>query len=175
MTQFKVKSQQQQQQQQQNNNNNNSSSSNKHNLKHGGPSVGLFTYPVLQTADILAYRATHVPVGEDQQQHLELSRQIAAGNQLANMYNTYVNTTEEMKMMCSLWLCQLMFFHKTCYNSAFNRIYKTSYFPLPKSQMTETKRVMSLRDGLSKMSKSDTSDMSRINLVRFVVVVVVAC
>ena len=89
-------------------------------------SVGLFDYPVLQAADILAYRATHVPVGEDQKQHLELSRDIA---------------------------------------TKFNHDFGTDYFPLvePMIQGPAT-RVMSLRDGTKKMSKSDPSDMSRINM-----------
>jgi tryptophanyl-tRNA synthetase len=88
--------------------------------------TGLYVYPVLMAADILAYRATHVPVGEDQKQHLELSRDIAG---------------------------------------AFNRKYETEFFPLPEPViMGEATRVMSLRDGRSKMSKSDPSDYSRINL-----------
>ncbi len=88
--------------------------------------VGLFVYPVLQAADILAYRATHVPVGEDQKQHLELSRDIAA---------------------------------------SFNRRFAEGFFPLPEPMIhAEATRVMSLRDGSKKMSKSDPSDMSRINL-----------
>ncbi len=90
-------------------------------------SVGLYTYPVLQAADILAYRATHVPVGEDQKQHLELSRDIA---------------------------------------QKFNHDYGVpDFFPLPEPLIrSETARVMSLRDGTKKMSKSDPSDQSRINL-----------
>lgn len=89
-------------------------------------SVGLFDYPVLQAADILVYRATHVPVGEDQKQHLELSRDIA---------------------------------------QKFNHDFGHDYFPLiePIIQGPAT-RVMSLRDGSKKMSKSDASDYSRINL-----------
>jgi tryptophanyl-tRNA synthetase len=88
--------------------------------------LGLFAYPVLMAADILLYRATHVPVGEDQKQHLELSRDIAG---------------------------------------AFNRRYGTDYFPLPEPQIFgAATRVMSLRDGTKKMSKSDASDYSRINL-----------
>lgn len=90
-------------------------------------SVGLYTYPVLQAADILAFKATHVPVGEDQKQHLELSRDIAAK-----------------------------------FNNDFN---VPDFFPLPEA-LTQGPgaRVMSLRDGSSKMSKSDPSDNSRINL-----------
>ncbi|TVQ35544.1 MAG: tryptophan--tRNA ligase [Geminicoccaceae bacterium] len=88
--------------------------------------LGLFAYPVLQAADILAYKATHVPVGEDQKQHLELSRDIAG---------------------------------------AFNRKFVADYFPIPEPLILgEATRVMSLRDGTKKMSKSDPSDMSRINL-----------
>jgi tryptophanyl-tRNA synthetase len=93
--------------------------------REGAP-VGLFDYPVLQAADILAYKATHVPVGEDQKQHLELSRNIAG---------------------------------------AFNRKFGEGYFPLPEPVILgEAARIMSLRDGTKKMSKSDPSDMSRINL-----------
>ncbi len=90
-------------------------------------SVGLYTYPVLMAADILVYRATHVPVGEDQKQHLELSRDIA--QKFNNDYNA------------------------------------PDFFPLPEPVITGAgTRVMSLRDGYKKMSKSDESDMSRINL-----------
>src|SRR6185295_12715434 len=82
-----------------------------------GASVALFDYPVLQAADILVYQATHVPVGEDQKQHLELSRDIAG---------------------------------------AFNRAYGAEFFTLPKPLILgEATRVMSLRDGTKKMSKSD--------------------
>lgn len=90
-------------------------------------SVGLFDYPVLQAADILAYKATHVPVGEDQKQHLELSRDIAA---------------------------------------RFNNDYAApNFFPLPEPLIQGPgARIMSLRDGSKKMSKSDPSDASRINL-----------
>ncbi len=88
--------------------------------------LGLYAYPVLMAADILGYKATHVPVGEDQKQHLELARDIAG---------------------------------------AFNRRYGVEFFPLPEPQIFgEGQRVMSLRDGTKKMSKSDTSDYSRINL-----------
>lgn len=87
---------------------------------------GLFAYPVLMAADILTYKATHVPVGDDQKQHLELSREIAG---------------------------------------AFNHRFGEDFFPLPEPQILGTAtRVMSLRDGSKKMSKSDVSDMSRINL-----------
>ncbi|MBO6763354.1 tryptophan--tRNA ligase [Maricaulis sp.] len=91
-------------------------------------SVGLLTYPVLQAADILAYKATHVPVGEDQKQHLELCRDIAA---------------------------------------RFNRDYGDgqAFFPLTEPVIQGPgARIMSLRDGTAKMSKSDVSDNSRINL-----------
>src|SRR3546814_5794948 len=89
-------------------------------------SLGLFGYPVLMAADILLYRATHVPVGEDQKQHLELARDIAG---------------------------------------TFNRTYGQEYFPLPEPQiMGAAARVMSLRDGTAKMSKSDPSEYSRINM-----------
>ena len=88
--------------------------------------LGLYAYPVLMAADILVYKATHVPVGEDQKQHLELARDIAG---------------------------------------AFNRRYEREFFPLPEPQIFgEATRVMSLRDGTKKMSKSDSSDYSRINM-----------
>lgn len=89
-------------------------------------SLGLFAYPSLMAADILAYKATHVPVGEDQKQHLELCRDIA---------------------------------------TKFNNDYKIDYFPIVEPVIEgPATRVMSLRDGSKKMSKSDTSDQSRINL-----------
>jgi tryptophanyl-tRNA synthetase len=90
-------------------------------------SVGLFTYPVLQAADVLLYNATHVPVGEDQKQHLELARDIAL---------------------------------------KFNNDFDVELFTLPEPYIGggTAARVMSLRDGTAKMSKSDPSDMSRINL-----------
>ena len=90
-------------------------------------SVGLFTYPVLQAADVLLYNATHVPVGEDQKQHIELARDIAV---------------------------------------KFNNDYDVELFTAPEPFIGggSAARVMSLRDGASKMSKSDPSDMSRINL-----------
>jgi tryptophanyl-tRNA synthetase len=91
-----------------------------------GASVGLYTYPVLQAADILAYKATHVPVGEDQKQHLELARDIA---------------------------------------TKFNTDMGVELFPLPEPVIEgPATRVMSLRDGSAKMSKSDPSDQARINL-----------
>jgi len=89
-------------------------------------SVGLFSYPTLMAADILIYLATHVPVGEDQKQHLELTRDIA---------------------------------------QKFNNDFNTSIFPIPEPLIFgEATRVMSLRDGTKKMSKSDPSDYSRIML-----------
>ena len=90
-------------------------------------SVGLYTYPVLMAADILVYHATHVPVGEDQKQHLELARDIA---------------------------------------QKFNNDFKApDFFPQPEPVILGPgTRVMSLRDGTKKMSKSDESDQSRINL-----------
>lgn len=91
-----------------------------------GMSVGLFAYPVLQAADVLIYQATHVPVGDDQKQHLELARDIA---------------------------------------TKFNNDFGTELFTLPDPIIPPTAaRIMSLRDGSAKMSKSDPSDMSRINL-----------
>ena len=91
-----------------------------------GASIGLFAYPVLQAADVLIYRATHVPVGEDQKQHLELARDIA---------------------------------------TKFNTDFATDLFVLPEPMIPPAAaRIMSLRDGSAKMSKSDPSDMSRINL-----------
>ena len=89
-------------------------------------SAGLYTYPVLMAADILAYHATHVPVGDDQRQHLELARDIA---------------------------------------QKFNNDFNFDYFPITEPViMGAATRVMSLRDGKNKMSKSDISDYSRLNL-----------
>ena len=92
-----------------------------------GSSVGLFTYPVLQAADVLVYRATHVPVGEDQKQHIELARDIAL---------------------------------------KFNNDFDTELFVAPEPFVGggAAARVMSLRDGSAKMSKSDPSEQSRIAL-----------
>ena len=99
-------------------------------------SVGLFTYPNLMAADILVYRATHVPVGEDQKQHLELSRDIAQ-----KFNNDFAES------ICG------------------SRASATAFFPLPEPLIQgPATRVMSLRDGTKKMSKSDPSDYSRINL-----------
>ena len=89
--------------------------------------LGLYSYPVLMAADILLYKATHVPVGDDQKQHVELARDIAG---------------------------------------KFNNDFKTEYFTAPEPKIFGTAtRVMSLRDGTKKMSKSDPSDYSRINLI----------
>jgi len=91
-----------------------------------GASVALYVYPVLQAADILLYQSTHVPVGEDQRQHLELTRDIAI---------------------------------------KFNQDFGREVFTIPDAYIPKTAaRIMSLRDGNAKMSKSDPSDMSRINL-----------
>lgn len=90
-----------------------------------GAMFGLFAYPVLMAADILLYRASQIPVGDDQLQHLELAREIA---------------------------------------EAFNRRYNQTLFPLPQPILGQATRVMSLRDGTAKMSKSDPNDRSRINL-----------
>ncbi|AFX98234.1 tryptophanyl-tRNA synthetase [Candidatus Endolissoclinum faulkneri L2] len=89
-------------------------------------SAGLWWYPVMMAADILAYKGTHVPVGDDQKQHIELARDIARS-----------------------------------YNFAFG----VEFFPLPQAQiLSKSFRIMSLCDGKKKMSKSDSSDMSRINI-----------
>lgn len=88
--------------------------------------LGLYSYPVLMAADILLYNASHVPVGDDQKQHLELTREIAG---------------------------------------SFNHNYKTEFFTIPEPLILgQATRVMSLRDGTKKMSKSEASDYSRINL-----------
>ncbi len=99
-------------------------------------SVGLYVYPDLMAADILAYRATHVPVGEDQKQHLELSRDIAQ-----KFNNDFKASIEKAGHADGI------------------------FFPQPEPVITgPATRVMSLRDGTKKMSKSDPSDLSRINL-----------
>jgi tryptophanyl-tRNA synthetase len=91
-----------------------------------GASIGLYAYPVLQAADVLIYGTTHVPVGEDQKQHLELARDIA---------------------------------------TKFNTDFETELFVLPEPIIPPAAaRIMSLRDGQAKMSKSDPSDMSRVNM-----------
>ena len=88
--------------------------------------LGLYSYPILMAADILLYRSTHVPVGNDQKQHVELTRDVA---------------------------------------QLFNNRFKTDLFPIPEPVIPEVgARVMSLRDGTKKMSKSNDSDMSRINI-----------
>jgi tryptophanyl-tRNA synthetase len=98
-------------------------------------SVGLYAYPNLMAADILVYRATHVPVGEDQKQHLELTRDIAQ-----KFNNDFAARIAELG-------------------------HGEDYFPLPEPLIAgPAPRVMSLRDGTRKMSKSDPSDYSRINL-----------
>ncbi|MEP3525017.1 MAG: tryptophan--tRNA ligase [Hyphomicrobiales bacterium] len=98
-------------------------------------SVGLFSYPNLMAADILAYKATHVPVGEDQKQHLELSRDIAS------KFNTDLA------------------------DAIAAQGHEGGFFPLPEPLIQgPATRVMSLRDGTKKMSKSDPSDLSRLNL-----------
>jgi tryptophanyl-tRNA synthetase len=98
-------------------------------------SVGLYDYPVLMAADILAYQATHVPVGEDQKQHLELARDIAQK------------------------------FNLDFAGSIATQGFGDAFFPLPEPLIQgPATRVMSLRDGTKKMSKSDPSDYSRINL-----------
>jgi len=98
-------------------------------------SAGLYVYPNLMAADILLYHATHVPVGEDQKQHLELARDIAQ-----KFNNDFAKTIARAG-------------------------YEDGFFPLPEPLITgPATRVMSLRDGTRKMSKSDESDMTRINL-----------
>jgi tryptophanyl-tRNA synthetase len=98
-------------------------------------SVGLYAYPTLMSADILAYRATHVPVGEDQKQHLELCRDIAQ-----KFNNDFAARIQALG-------------------------YGDAFFPLTEPLISgPATRVMSLRDGTNKMSKSDASDYSRINL-----------
>jgi tryptophanyl-tRNA synthetase len=98
-------------------------------------SIGLYAYPALMAADILVYRATHVPVGEDQKQHLELSRDIAQ-----KFNNDFSASIDALGL-------------------------GPAFFPLPEPLIQgPATRVMSLRDGTKKMSKSDPSDYSRINL-----------
>src|SRR5208337_5610781 len=98
-------------------------------------SVGLYDYPVLMAADILLYKATHVPVGEDQKQHLELARDIAQK------------------------------FNNDFAESIARNGFGEAFFPLPEPLISgPATRVMSLRDGSKKMSKSDASEYSRINL-----------
>lgn len=90
-----------------------------------GSKLGLFSYPVLMAADVLLYKACHVPVGEDQTQHIEFMRNMAR---------------------------------------SFNSFYKTEFFPIPSQDVSSAGRIMSLVDGTNKMSKSDASSNSRINL-----------
>jgi tryptophanyl-tRNA synthetase len=98
-------------------------------------SVGLYDYPILMAADILVYHATHVPVGDDQKQHLELTRDIAQ-----KFNNDYAEPIRQAG-------------------------FEGGYFPLPEPVIEgPATRVMSLRDGTKKMSKSDPSDLSRINM-----------
>jgi tryptophanyl-tRNA synthetase len=98
-------------------------------------SVGLYVYPNLMAADILLYKATHVPVGDDQKQHLELARDIAA-----KFNNDFAAAISENG-------------------------FGDAFFPQPEPMITgPATRVMSLRDGTKKMSKSDPSDLSRITL-----------
>jgi tryptophanyl-tRNA synthetase len=98
-------------------------------------SIGLYDYPVLMAADILLYRATHVPVGDDQKQHLELTRDIA--QKFNNDFVGSIRATQDMD----------------------------TYFPLPDPLITgPATRVMSLRDGSKKMSKSDSSENGRIGM-----------
>lgn len=108
-------------------------------------SVGLFAYPSLMAADILAYRATHVPVGDDQKQHLELTRDIAQ-----KFNNDYSARIKELGLGVEMQM---------------GRETVNGYFPLTEPLIGgAATRIMSLRDGSKKMSKSDPSDMSRINL-----------
>ncbi|WP_332065686.1 tryptophan--tRNA ligase [Bartonella sp. CB189] len=108
-------------------------------------SLGLFAYPSLMAADILLYRATHVPVGEDQTQHVELTRDIAQ-----KFNNDYADRIADLNFDVSIQVGE-------------EKI--QGFFPMPKALIGKTAmRVMSLRDGTKKMSKSDSSDLSRINL-----------
>jgi tryptophanyl-tRNA synthetase len=103
-------------------------------------SIGLYDYPVLMASDILVYRATHVPVGEDQKQHLELARDIA--QKFNNDFSESIAAHSKSPVPAN-----------------------QGFFPLPEPVITgPATRVMSLRDGTKKMSKSDPSDYSRINL-----------
>ncbi|QBK29633.1 tryptophan--tRNA ligase [Roseitalea porphyridii] len=108
-------------------------------------SAGLFVYPALMAADILVYRATHVPVGEDQKQHLELTRDIAQ-----KFNNDFSDRIAELGLGVPMEVGR-------------ERVH--GYFPLTEPVIEgPATRIMSLRDGTKKMSKSDPSDMSRINL-----------
>ncbi|KAJ1769236.1 Tryptophan--tRNA ligase, mitochondrial [Coemansia sp. RSA 1813] len=128
MTQWKSKLQQQQQQQTDKGEILSDNAITKLNVHSGaaqGLLTGLFTYPVLMAADVLLYNATHVPVGEDQVQHLEFARDLAMH---------------------------------------FNKQYKQEIFTMPKIMLTPSKRIMSLKDPLRKMSKSDHNEQARITL-----------
>ncbi len=108
-------------------------------------SLGLLAYPSLMAADILVYRATHVPVGEDQKQHLELTRDIAA-----KFNNDFSARIGELGVGVDMMVGE-------------ERV--NGFFPLTEPLIEgPATRVMSLRDGTKKMSKSDPSDLSRINL-----------
>jgi tryptophanyl-tRNA synthetase len=108
-------------------------------------SVGLFAYPSLMAADILAYRATHVPVGDDQKQHLELTRDIAQ-----KFNNDFGPRIAELGLGVPMMVGE-------------ERV--DGFFPITEPLIEgPATRVMSLRDGTKKMSKSDPSDLSRINL-----------
>lgn len=109
-------------------------------------SLGLFAYPSLMAADILVYRATHVPVGEDQKQHIELTRDIAQ-----KFNNDYSDRIAELGIGTEMKVG----------DETVN-----GFFPMAEALIGDTAmRIMSLRDGTKKMSKSDPSDLSRINLI----------
>ncbi|WP_455479182.1 tryptophan--tRNA ligase [Bartonella sp. B23] len=108
-------------------------------------SLGLFAYPSLMAADILLYRATHVPVGDDQKQHVELTRDIAQ-----KFNNDYSHRIADLNFGVSMQI---------------GKEKKQVFFPMPEALIGKTAtRIMSLRDGTKKMSKSDPSDFSRLNL-----------
>ncbi|MEN5275576.1 tryptophan--tRNA ligase [Brucella sp. TWI432] len=109
-------------------------------------SLGLFAYPSLMAADILLYRATHVPVGEDQKQHLELTRDIAQ-----KFNNDYSDRIASLGIGVDMQVGDEQV---------------SGFFPLTEPMISgPAMRIMSLRDGTKKMSKSDPSDLSRINLI----------
>ncbi|MFD1198350.1 tryptophan--tRNA ligase [Brucella gallinifaecis] len=109
-------------------------------------SLGLFAYPSLMAADILLYRATHVPVGEDQKQHLELTRDIAQ-----KFNNDYSERIASLGIGVDMQVGDEQV---------------SGFFPLTEPMISgPAMRIMSLRDGTKKMSKSDPSDLSRINLI----------
>jgi tryptophanyl-tRNA synthetase len=110
-------------------------------------SVGLFAYPTLMAADILAYRATHVPVGDDQKQHLELTRDIAQ-----KFNNDFADRIKELGLGIPN-------------PTPSPELPDELFFPMTEPMIAgPATRIMSLRDGTKKMSKSDPSDLSRINL-----------